>query len=87
MWSSRRSKCKRARFLVSVGELRHRNEAGQALTERATAAGYRFRGIGENLAQGQHTLTSALHAWTASETHCATQLGAAATLSVHDNGH
>lgn len=68
-----------ARFLVSVGELRHRNEAGQALAERATAAGYRYRSIGENLAQGQHTLTSVLHAWTHSETHCTTQLGAAYT--------
>ena len=68
-----------AHFLVSVGELRHRNEAGQALTERATAAGYRFKSIGENLAQGQHTLTSVLHAWATSETHCATQLGAAYT--------
>ncbi len=68
-----------ARFLVGVGELRHRNEAGQALAERATAAGYRFRRIGENLAQGQPTLTSVLHAWTVSDTHCATQLGAAYT--------
>ena len=68
-----------ARFLVSVGELRHRNEAGQALAERAAAAGYRFKGIGENLAQGQPTLTSVLHAWAHSETHCATQFGAAYT--------
>jgi uncharacterized protein YkwD len=68
-----------ARELASMGELRHRNAAGQALAERATAVGYRYRHIGENLALGQSTLTSVLHAWTASATHCATLFGAAPT--------
>jgi uncharacterized protein YkwD len=65
-----------ALFLVSVGELRHRNDAGQALAERAQAAGYRYGHIGENLAQGQATLGSVLQAWTHSPTHCATLFGA-----------
>lgn len=58
-----------------MGELRHRNEAGQALAERARAAGYRHGRIGENLAQDQTTPTSVLHAWTHSENHGATLFG------------
>jgi uncharacterized protein YkwD len=68
-----------AQWLVSVGELRHHNAQGQALSERALAAGYRFARIGENLAHGQRTLDAVLRAWAQSETHCGTLFGAAYT--------
>lgn len=68
-----------ALWLVSVGDLRHHNGAGQALAERASSAGYRYARIGENLAHGQRTLDAVLRAWVVSETHCAALFGTAYT--------
>ena len=68
-----------AQWLVSVGELRHHNAAGQTLAGRASAAGYRYAHIGENLAHGQRTLDTVLRAWVGSETHCTTLFGATYT--------
>jgi uncharacterized protein YkwD len=60
-----------AQWLATQNTLLHSGPQGQALPERARAAGYRFARITENLGYGQGTLALVLQAWTDSPTHCA----------------
>lgn len=48
----------------------HVDRAGRRVAQRADAAGYRWRSIGENLAAGHRTLEEALRGWLRSEGHC-----------------
>lgn len=48
----------------------HVDPEGHTVAQRSTAAGYRWRVIGENLAAGQPALVEALHDWLASPSHC-----------------
>ncbi|MNZ74335.1 Cysteine-rich secretory protein family protein [compost metagenome] len=61
----------------------HRGADGKSAADRARAAGYRGRQIGENIAAGQGSPRQALEGWLASPGHCAnlmnqrfTQVGA-----------
>jgi uncharacterized protein YkwD len=62
----------------------HRDPDGDMPADRARAAGYRGRQIGENIAAGQSSPNKAMAGWLASPGHCAnlmnpmfTQVGAA----------
>ncbi|PIL40984.1 CAP domain-containing protein [Massilia psychrophila] len=44
---------------------------GREVAERAVRAGYRWRGIGENIAAGQASPEEAMAGWLASPGHCA----------------
>ena len=48
----------------------HTGSDGSDLGDRATAAGYNWRGIGENIAAGQSSVTTVMNGWLASEGHC-----------------
>ena len=49
----------------------HRGKDGGTAAERATQAGYRWQGIGENIAVGQESADDAVAGWLASPGHCA----------------
>ncbi len=51
--------------------LNHQGKDGRSVAERALAAGYRWRRIGENIAAGQGTSAEAVDGWLASPGHCA----------------
>jgi uncharacterized protein YkwD len=62
----------------------HQGKDGREVEQRAVQAGYRWRGIGENIALGQGTPEEAMAGWLASPGHCAnimnrwfTEMGAA----------
>ncbi|MES2757122.1 MAG: CAP domain-containing protein [Pseudomonadota bacterium] len=62
----------------------HQGKDGREVEHRAVQAGYRWRGIGENIALGQGTPEEAMAGWLASPGHCAnimnrgfTEMGAA----------
>ena len=59
-----------AQWLADYGLLLHTGSQGQTLGQRASAAGYRYARVTENLAKGQSDVAAALRAWTASEGHC-----------------
>jgi uncharacterized protein YkwD len=72
----------------------HRDPDGEMPTDRARAAGYRGRQVGENIAAGQRSPGRAMAGWLASPGHCAnlmnpmfTQVGAGfASESRSDEG-
>ncbi|MGF6110152.1 CAP domain-containing protein [Pseudomonas frederiksbergensis] len=74
--------------------LAHQDADGETPSDRARAAGYRGRQIGENIAAGQGSPSKAMAGWLASPGHCAnlmnpmfTQVGAAfATDARSDEG-
>ena len=49
----------------------HRGKDGGTAAERATQAGYRWQGIGENIAVGQESADDAVAGWLSSPGHCA----------------
>jgi len=62
----------------------HKQPDGSQPPDRATAAGYRWRRVGENIASGQRTPAEAVASWLGSPGHCAnimnpgfTEMGAA----------
>ena len=48
----------------------HTGPDGSRVAQRASASGYRWRSVGENLAAGHRTLADALNGWLRSEGHC-----------------
>jgi uncharacterized protein YkwD len=62
----------------------HQGKDGRQVADRAVRAGYRWRGIGDNIAAGQQSPEEAMAGWLASPGHCAnimdrsfTEMGAA----------
>jgi len=73
-----------SRAMANGNYFAHQGRDGDSPADRARAAGYRGRRIGENIAAGQGSASKALAGWLASPGHCAnlmsprfTQLGAA----------
>lgn len=73
-----------SRAMADASYFAHQGPDGDSPAERARAAGYRGRQIGENIAAGQGSPRQALAGWLASPGHCAnlmnprfTQVGAA----------
>lgn len=59
-----------ARAMAELAFFDHVGRDGRRVAQRADAAGYRWRAIGENLAAGHRTLEDALRGWIRSEGHC-----------------
>ncbi|UVE16162.1 CAP domain-containing protein [Pseudomonas sp. LS44] len=73
-----------SRAMANGNYFAHQDPDGDSPADRARAAGYRGRQIGENIAAGQGSSSQALEGWLASPGHCAnlmtplfTQVGAA----------
>jgi uncharacterized protein YkwD len=60
-----------ARDMASHASFEHRGSDGSQSAERVTAAGYRWRSTGENIAAGQPTAEAVVAAWLESPEHCA----------------
>lgn len=56
--------------------LNHRGKDGRRVAERAIAAGYRWRHIGENIAVGQNSPEEVVNGWLDSPGHCANIMSA-----------
>jgi len=65
-----------ARAMAEQRFFDHTDPQGRDVAYRVTAAGYRWRSVGENLAAGQRTLEDALRGWLLSERHCRNLLDA-----------
>ena len=59
-----------SRAMAELAFFDHRGRDGRRVSDRADAAGYRWRSIGENLAAGYRSLEEALRGWVRSEGHC-----------------
>lgn len=60
-----------ARDMALNGSFRHQGSDGSESAQRVTAAGYRWRSTGENIAAGQRTAETVVAAWLESPAHCA----------------
>lgn len=74
--------------MARQGYFSHQGKDGREVADRAVQAGYRWRGIGENIAMGQETPDEVVAGWLASPGHCAnimnrwfTEMGAAYAVS------
>jgi hypothetical protein len=59
-----------ARAMAEQGFFAHTDPQGRGVAQRASAAGYPWRMVGENLAAGQRTLEEAVRGWLLSDAHC-----------------
>jgi uncharacterized protein YkwD len=57
--------------MVSSNVFSHIGSDGSSAGQRATAAGYAWRSLGENIAAGQTSVAGVMAAWMASPGHCA----------------
>lgn len=80
-----------SRDMAALRYLSHKSRDGRAVSDRAMAAGYRWRSIGENIAVGQESADEVVAGWLASPGHCAnimnpafTEMGAA--YAIHGAG-
>lgn len=82
-----------AKDMARHAYLEHRGRDGSSPAQRVTAAGYRWRQVGENIAAGPATPTDVVNGWLNSPGHCAnimsadfTQMGVAYASSRDDYG-
>jgi uncharacterized protein YkwD len=66
---------KHAAWMASHGVLSHTGDGGSTVSRRVSATGYRWQGVGENIAAGQRTAESVMKAWMSSPGHKANILG------------
>lgn len=57
----------------------HTGSDGSTLGDRATAAGYNWSSLGENIAAGYSSVGSVMQGWIDSDGHCANLMGASFT--------
>ncbi|MET3496551.1 CAP domain-containing protein [Variovorax boronicumulans] len=62
--------------MVANNFFSHTGSDGSTVGSRATAAGYTWSGVGENIAAGQESVASAMNSWQNSEGHCRNLMGA-----------
>jgi uncharacterized protein YkwD len=82
-----------AEDMLARGYFDHRSPAGTTVRERATAAGYGWLAIGENIAFGQNSVDEVMRTWLVSPGHRKniltpqfTGLGAGLALGLDPNG-
>lgn len=63
--------------MVANNFFSHTGSNGSSAGDRATAAGYAWRGVGENIAAGQATVAIVVDGWMKSDGHCANLMNAA----------
>lgn len=59
-----------SKYMQSVNKLQHESANGSGVGTRVTAAGYTWKAVGENIAQGQSTELQVFNDWIKSEGHC-----------------
>lgn len=64
-----------ADWMAQNSTLSHTGRGGSSLADRVTDVGYRWRGLGENIAAGQKTPEEAIRSWMGSSGHKANILG------------
>jgi uncharacterized protein YkwD len=57
--------------MVSANFFSHTGSDGSSAGQRAAAAGYVWRSLGENIAAGQPSVAAVMGSWMASPGHCA----------------
>jgi uncharacterized protein YkwD len=57
--------------MVTRNFFSHTGSSGSSVGDRATAAGYLWRSVGENIAAGQPDVAAVVDAWMKSDGHCA----------------
>jgi uncharacterized protein YkwD len=62
--------------MMALNFFSHTGSSGSSVGQRATAAGYMWSTVGENIAAGQSTVDSVMAGWLASPGHCANLLNA-----------
>jgi uncharacterized protein YkwD len=70
-----RAATKHCTWMAQTGTMSHTGEGGSTVGERITAEGYLWRSCGENIAQGQRSVTEVVTAWMNSPGHRANILG------------
>lgn len=65
--------------MVADNFFSHTSADGRSLSDRATAAGYLWSSLGENIAAGQRGVDAVMDAWIASPGHCANLMNAGFT--------
>ncbi|MGJ7604130.1 CAP domain-containing protein [Variovorax sp. LT1R20] len=65
-----------SRDMVAKNFFDHTGSDGSTVGTRATDAGYKWSGVGENIAAGQTSVASAMNSWQLSEGHCRNLMGA-----------
>jgi uncharacterized protein YkwD len=65
-----------SRDMVAKNFFDHTGSDGSTVGTRATDAGYKWSGVGENIAAGQNSVASAMNSWQGSEGHCRNLMGA-----------
>ncbi len=63
--------------MVTNNFFSHTGSTGSTLGSRATAAGYSWSGLGENIAAGQSSVANVVDGWMKSDGHCANLMNAA----------
>jgi len=63
------------REMAARGVLTHDSADGRSLSDRADAAGYAWRALGENVAAGQASIARVVDSWAHSDGHCANLMG------------
>lgn len=63
--------------MVAGNFFSHTGSNGSNVGDRVTAAGYAWRGVGENIAAGQATVAVVVDGWMKSDGHCANIMNAA----------
>lgn len=63
--------------MVAGNFFSHTGSNGSTVGDRVTAAGYAWRGVGENIAAGQVTVAVVVDGWMKSDGHCANLMNAA----------
>lgn len=65
--------------MASKSFLEHRGSDGSMVGDRTTRVGYRWRGVGENIAEGAQTARDVVQLWLDSPGHCANIMAAGFT--------
>jgi len=65
-----------SKYLESIKDLKHENANGAGVGDRVTAAGYTWKFVAENIAEGQTTEAQVFDAWLKSEGHCKNMMSA-----------
>ena len=65
-----------SRGMAAGAPFSHRNAAGHGIAERAQAAGYSFRALGENIYMGEARAANAVASWLDSPGHCVNLMSA-----------
>lgn len=65
-----------SKFMQSINKMQHEAADGTGVGNRATASGYVWRAVGENIAHGQTTEQQVFNDWLKSEGHCKNMMNA-----------